>query len=174
MKTITSSRLISFLFVSLFCCVSAVIFTKSVRSEGPAKTRAVSSKEAIRMFDVGFKGRRFNFQLGRETESRYLGSPALLQAVQSGQGQPKSMISDDFNGDGMGDLVIGYANNGAGLLGMRQGNLQAIAPSDPSVFQAITRAGILLHFYQKLHFINCPKRQIFCNLVTSIPMAMRT
>ena len=54
MKTITSSRLISLPVVLLFCCLSAVIFTNSVSSEGPAKTRAGEAKEAIRMFDIGF------------------------------------------------------------------------------------------------------------------------
>src|SRR6185436_16884265 len=56
----------------------------------------------------------------------------------SAQLQPRTMISDDFNGDGMGDLVIGYANNGDGVLSLRQGNVQAIAPTG-EVFQGITQ-----------------------------------
>jgi hypothetical protein len=90
------------------------------------------------MFDMGFGSRTLNFQLGRETKNHYLGSAALQQAIQSGQLQPRTMVSEDFNGDGMGDLVIGYANGGGGVLSLRQGNVQAIAPTG-EVFQGITQ-----------------------------------
>src|SRR4030095_13643777 len=138
MKTITSSRFISMTVVLVFCCLCAVVFTNSVSSEGPGKFRGGTAKEAIQMFDIGFGSRALNFQLGRETKNHYLGSAALLQAIQSGQLQPRTMVSEDFNGDGMGDLVIGYANGGGGVLSFRQGNVQAIAPTG-EVFQGITQ-----------------------------------
>ena len=138
MKTITSSRFISMTVVLVFCCLCAVVFTNSVSSEGPGNFRGGTAKEAIQMFDIGFGSRTLNFQLGRETKNHYLGSAALQQAIQSGQLQPRTMVSEDFNGDGMGDLVIGYANGGGGVLSMRQGNVQAIAPTG-EVFQGITQ-----------------------------------
>jgi len=138
MKTITSGRFASWLVVLMLCSASALVLTSTVKSEGPRNLEAGRIKAAIRMFDIGFGGRTFNYQPGRDTQSRYLGSAALLQAMQSAQAQPRTMVSDDFNGDGMGDLVIGYANGGGGVLSFRQGNVQAIAPTG-EVFQGITQ-----------------------------------
>jgi hypothetical protein len=138
MKTFVSSRYLSIPFAFVFCCLCAFVFTNSVSSEGPGNFKKGPAKEAIQMFDIGFGSRTLNLQLGRETRNHYLGSAALQQAIQSGQLQPRTMVSEDFNGDGMGDLVIGYANGGGGVLSMRQGNVQAIAPTG-EVFQGITQ-----------------------------------
>src|ERR1044072_4515494 len=138
MKRITSSRFVSLPVVLMVCGLCAVVFTNSVSSVGPRNLSADAANEAIQMFDIGFGSRTFNFQLGRETQNRYWGSAALQQAIQAAQLQPRTMISDDFNGDGMGDLVIGYANSGGGVLSLRQGNVQAIAPTG-EVFQGITQ-----------------------------------
>jgi len=138
MKTFVSSRYLSIPVVLVFCCLCAVVFTNSVSSEGPGNFKKGPANEAIQMFDIGFGSRTLNLQLGRETKNHYLGSAALQQAIQSGQLQPRTMVSEDFNGDGMGDLVIGYANGGGGVLSMRQGNVQAIAPTG-EVFQGITQ-----------------------------------
>src|SRR6185503_1691300 len=105
MKTFVSSRYISIPVVFVLCCLCAVVFTNSVSSEGPGNFRRVPAKEAARMFDIGFGGRTFNYQPGRDTQNQYVGSAALLQSMQSAKGQPRTMVSDDFNGDGMGDLV---------------------------------------------------------------------
>ena len=137
MKIITSSRVINSAAILILCCVCALILTSTVSSEGPKNLGAGRAKEAIRMFDIGLGPHAFNFQLGRETKTQYLGSAEMRQLMQSEQAQPRSMVTDDFNGDGMGDLVIGYANANGGTLGLRQGNLQAIAPSDKEVFDGI-------------------------------------
>jgi hypothetical protein len=47
------------------------------------------------------------------------------------------MVTDDLNGDSMGDIVVGYANGYGGILSVRLGNVQAIAPTG-EVFEGIT------------------------------------
>jgi hypothetical protein len=89
------------------------------------------------MFDIGLGRHTFNFQLGRETKTQYLGAAALRQVTEAQQVQPRTMVLDDFNGDGMGDLVIGHANSNGGVLGLRQGNLQALAPTDPAILEGV-------------------------------------
>jgi len=113
------------------------------------------------MFDIGVGPHTFSFQLGRETETRYLGAGSLQQAMQAEELQPRTMVSDDFNGDGMGDLVIGYENSGAGVLGMRHGNLQAISPTDPSVFQAITQGRYPSPFLPEVKLYSLPEAPDF-------------
>ncbi|HWO02712.1 MAG TPA: VCBS repeat-containing protein, partial [Blastocatellia bacterium] len=138
MKSIISNRFVSVPVFLVLSLVGALVLVGVVSSEAISTFEPSRTAEAIRMFNVGFGSRTFSFQLGRETESRYLGSATLRRAVQSAQLQPRTMGSDDFNGDGMGDLVIGYANSGAGVLSLRLGNVQAIAPTDSEVFEGIT------------------------------------
>jgi hypothetical protein len=138
MKSITSNRFVSLPIFLVLSLVGALVLAGVVSSGAPSNLEPSRTPEAIRMFNVGFGSRTFSFQLGRETQSRYLGSAALQRAIQSAQLQPRTMGSDDFNGDGMGDLVIGYADSGGGVLSLRQGNVQAIAPTDSDVFEGIT------------------------------------
>ena len=124
--------------VTLASLVCAFLLTNIVSSESSLRRKSGPLQPAVRTFDIGLGPHAFNVQLGRDTQSRYLGAPELQQAIQSAQLQPRSMVTNDFNGDAMGDLVIGYANGGTGALSMRQGNPQAISPTDPSVFRGIT------------------------------------
>lgn len=137
MKPMTFRRWVSqpvFLGLSF---VSALLFAAVVSSEAPANRESGRTKVPIPMFDVGSGPQTFNFQLGRETKTQYLGAAPLRQAMELQQVEPRAMVSVDFDGDGMGDLVIGYANNTGGVLGLRQGNLQAIAPTDAEPFEGV-------------------------------------
>src|SRR5258705_1860933 len=142
---LTRSVLVSSVAFSTVLSISVFTIASPARMRNaliPINSKTVSefgqASDALKMFDIGFGGRTFNFQLGRETQSRYLGSDALQQAIQLAQLRPLTMVSGDFNGDGMGDWVIGYANGGGGVLSFRQGNVQAIAPTG-EVFQGITQ-----------------------------------
>ncbi|MDQ3472276.1 MAG: VCBS repeat-containing protein, partial [Acidobacteriota bacterium] len=161
MKTITRSFYAKVAFALALCCLTAFVLATNVSSEAPRKASPGTAKEAIRNFDIGQGPKTYAFHLGRETSTRYLGAGLLQQAMQAGELQPRTMVSDDFNGDGMGDLVIGYENQGAGVLGMRHGNLQAISPTDPNVFKAITEGRYPSPFLSEVTLYSLPEAPDF-------------
>src|SRR5258705_4567380 len=59
MKTITSKRFLSLTIVLTLCSICALVLTNTVSSEGPKRNQN-RTKEAIKMFDIGFGGRTFN------------------------------------------------------------------------------------------------------------------
>src|SRR6185369_1465559 len=96
------------------------------------------------------------FRAGREAENRYLGNAEGQRALQSGSAQPRAMVGDDFNGDGMGDLVTGYADNGVGIISLRNGNIQAIAPTDPAAFAGIQKGQYPVPFVSQATVYSVP------------------
>src|SRR3954447_20829223 len=156
MKTITWSRLV-LPAILILCCVSALILTSSASSEGPGRWEADRTRAPIRMFDVGLGPHTFKVQMGRDTESHYLGGSPLQQALQTGQAQPRTMVGEDFNGDGMGDLIVGYANNGSGILSFRMGNVQAIAPADHAVFEGVQQGRYPAPFLTETRLYSLPE-----------------
>src|SRR5579872_1652677 len=51
-----------------------------------------------------------------------------------------SMAADDFDGDGVTDLAVGYAGSGPGRIAIFRGNLDAFAPQSDASFRAIARS----------------------------------
>jgi len=88
----------------------------------------------VESFDVGLKMGRFKIQLDRDTATTYRGENGAARAMQEGA-RPLSMASEDFDSDGMQDLAIGYAGGLGGLLSLRRGNIEAIAPQTPEVLK---------------------------------------
>src|SRR5678816_3613287 len=105
MKTITRSFYAKVAFALALSCLTAFVLATRVSSEAARNASPGKAKAAIRSFDIGQGPKTYSFQLGRETATQYNGSSSLQQAFEAGQVQPRTMISDDFNGDGMGDLV---------------------------------------------------------------------
>jgi CSLREA domain-containing protein len=161
MKTITRSFPLNLAFALTLSCLTAFVLVTTVSSESPGNANSGKAKVAIRSFDIGQGPKTYSFQLGRETTTQYNGSSSLQQAFEAGQVQPRTMISDDFNGDGMGDLVIGYQKGGVGVLGMRLGNLQAISPTDPSVFQGLTEGRYPSPFLPEVTLYSLPEAPDF-------------
>jgi CSLREA domain-containing protein/uncharacterized repeat protein (TIGR01451 family) len=60
-------------------------------------------------------------------------------AASMGTAQPLSMVSVDFDADGVEDLVVGYSTPSGGVLAFHRGNLDAFAPQSDASFQAIAR-----------------------------------
>jgi Domain of unknown function (DUF4214) len=103
--------------------------------------KAKTTKSApVESFDVGMKMGKFNVQLGRDTATSYRGSTASAEVLSRGLARPLSMTSDDFDDDGMTDLAIGYSSGAGGVLSIRHGNIEAIAPRTPEVSEGL-RAG---------------------------------
>jgi hypothetical protein len=99
-----------------------------------ARSSRVQSKAAITIQADGRGKPYFNFRDGQEMRVAYHGERNLIEALQAGQAQPRSMAVIDLDRDGTPDLVAGYAYNGAGLLTIQHGNPDAFAPKDESVY----------------------------------------
>src|SRR5258708_8572428 len=69
---------------------------------------------------------------------RQVGPPA--QILSAGQASARSLVSGDFNGDGIADLAAGYAApGGGGIVAVHYGSLDALAPQSDASFRAIGR-----------------------------------
>jgi len=67
----------------------------------------------------------------------YAGAPAAVAALASGQLKPLALASGDLDGDGVDDLIAGYASANGGVLVIHRGNLDAFAPQSQASWQAI-------------------------------------
>jgi hypothetical protein len=81
------------------------------------------------------RGKPFlNLRDGRSMQAAYKGESALVNALQTGAAQARTLASADFDGNRTPDVVAGFAFNGAGMITLQRGNPDAFAPSDESVF----------------------------------------
>ena len=79
----------------------------------------------------------------------------------AGQAQPLSMISADVDGDGIGDLVVGYSTPNGGTIAVYRGNLDAFAPQSDASFQAIGRGEFPSPFLPDAQTFSVPVRPDF-------------
>src|SRR5207302_11272110 len=77
------------------------------------------------------------------------------------QPQPLSMINGDFDGDGIEDLVVGYATPGGGAIVLHRGNLDAFAPQSRESWLAIGQGRFPQPFLAEAQVINVPIRPDF-------------
>ncbi len=156
MKSKTSVFSVLFLLI--------IIYFGSTALTNPVSSKEIShrhTKESVQMLDIGEGSHSFKFQIGRDTPNNYLGETKLRQALETGQAQPRALMSDDFNGDGMADLVIGYSYNGGGILSVRLGNLEAIAPQKPEVLQGISEGHYPAPFLTEAKLLSLPEAPDF-------------
>src|SRR5258708_31604319 len=64
---------------------------------------------------------------------------ALAQSLAAGKAVPLAMAKGDFDGDGVDDLLVGYAAPSGGAIVLHRGNVDAFAPQSEDSFQAIGR-----------------------------------
>lgn len=74
---------------------------------------------------------------GKNLAVKHVGSDHALQMLNSGQAEPLSMAQGDFHEDGIPGLVVGYRANGANLLVVHEGNLDAFAPQSQQSWEAL-------------------------------------
>jgi hypothetical protein len=67
----------------------------------------------------------------RRLPTRYVGDDSARQLLESQQVDPRALAAADFDEDGVPDLVSGYAANGAGIVTLHRGNVDAIFPNTP-------------------------------------------
>ena len=61
----------------------------------------------------------------------FSGPAASQQALEKGLARPVALAAGDLDGDGVPDLIAGYAVARAGILAVRRGNVDAIYPNSP-------------------------------------------
>ena len=79
------------------------------------------------------KTRSLSFQLpsARPLAADYIGPKSLRQQLDGGLAQPTALTADDFDEDGVPDLVSGYTGADGGLLTLHRGNVDAIYAHSP-------------------------------------------
>ena len=119
----------------VLCLVIATIpLALYVRVDSKSSKPEITAKTAITV-QAAERGKPFlNLQDGREMAVAYRGDQKLTNALQEGAAQPRTLSSGDFDHNGTPDLVAGYSFNGAGMVTLQQGNPDAFAPTDDSVF----------------------------------------
>ncbi|MFL6208006.1 MAG: Ig-like domain repeat protein [Pyrinomonadaceae bacterium] len=127
MKTLLKSRYTLLCSIIAFAClVAAFVVFKSEAAKTP--TTGASVRAAVR-------GRPFlNLRDGYALKGTDASDAAFGAA---GNARPLTLAAADFDLDGAPDLLSGYAAGGQGLITFRRGNIDAFAPSDPAIFQAI-------------------------------------
>jgi trimeric autotransporter adhesin len=93
------------------------------------------SPVTLELYEVE-EGRSTPTQAAQRVPTSYTGRAEVMAKLQSGAA-PLAMASADFDGDGIADLVIGFATGGRGLLALHRGNLDAFAPQSYQSWVAI-------------------------------------
>jgi hypothetical protein len=94
-------------------------------SPRPSPQKAFSSKSDAMM------------DQGQPIFATFSGHGRALGSLQQGQAKPLAMATADFNGDGIGDLVVGYSSSTGGTISLHLGNIDAFAPRSHASWQAI-------------------------------------
>lgn len=95
---------------------------------------------------------------GRALLSRFLGTEAAVAPLASEQASGLSLISADFDQDGVADLAAGYAAAGGGLITLRRGNIDVFAPQSQASFDAIGRSEFGSPFLRDVTVLESPVR----------------
>ena len=71
------------------------------------------------------------------------------------------MASADLDGDGVADLVVGFAHSGGGILALHRGNLDAFAPQSHASWLAIAHEHFPPAFLPQASVIDIPESPDF-------------
>lgn len=112
-------------FIILQCVMNAA--EHKDQSSNPLALSRLGDNVTARLINNG--NRRINFAEGRDLLTSYVneGSSAQLQLQSSAT--PLALASDDFDEDGVPDLVCSYGENSGGLIAVHRGNLDSIYPN---------------------------------------------
>jgi hypothetical protein len=88
----------------------------------------------------------------------YQGPQVAVQALESGVARPLSLTRGDFDGNGIADLLAGYAaSDGSGIVVLHKGNLDAFAPQSNSSWQAIAERRFVEPFLSPATVFQVPR-----------------
>src|SRR5688572_3800268 len=99
---------------------------------------SVESKQMTMVYAANRGGAYVNLQDGKALRiSKYDGPQDAAEALKTGAAGARSLTRADFDGNGTPDVVAGYALNNTGLITVHQGNPEAYAPTDDSIYTRI-------------------------------------
>ena len=75
--------------------------------------------------------------------------------------QPLSLVSGDFDEDGVEDLVVGYGTQAGGLIAVHRGNLDAFAPQSHESWQATAEGRFPSPFLREARVFDIPVKPDF-------------
>lgn len=124
MKRSRSVRPLFLMFSVLFLLTVIVYlpFTRILAASNSSAT-VIQSAKAV------------NFKNAHNLKLKYVGSPDLVSALESGRAVPTALAAADFEGDGAPDVVVGYSLEDGGVLAILRGNQAAYAPKDRTLYQ---------------------------------------
>jgi CSLREA domain-containing protein len=122
-----TSKLILY-WLTLVLVVSSLVFIQSNSTKTEAGEKLSSTSERIMVHSAGRSNPWIKFSDGRDLPSLHIGSTALKLALEQRQASPLSLASEDFDEDGVPDLITGYAAPSGGILTLRRGNVDSILP----------------------------------------------
>ncbi len=96
----------------------------------------------------------------RQVETSYKGSAHARQSMSAGA-SALSMAAGDLDGDGIGDLAVGFATPGGGTIAIHHGNLDAFAPQSEKSFWAIAHGEFPSPYLPQADLIEIPVRPDF-------------
>ncbi len=97
-----------------------------------------SSSEAREKITLHASGRGnpwINLRDGHDLPTAYLGAANLEQSLEQHLARPRALAADDFDEDGMPDLVSSYADFSGGIVTIHRGNVDALFPNSPEAQQ---------------------------------------
>lgn len=131
----------------ILCVAFFVLLTVSISGVEQASTAS----------DVTVHTSALNLQDGREFRGTYVGPSAFVRFMKSGTAVPLTLVSDDFDRDGVEDLISGYAiPGGGGLITLRRGNREALAPQDAETIRQIAAGRFPPPFHSRAKVFEVP------------------
>src|SRR5256885_9082017 len=93
--------------------------------------------EQVSIREIGPHDPRLSLVNGHDLVSSYQGPAKLQRALEQNEAQALSLVSADYDEDGVPDLVSGYAYDGHGIITVHRGNVDSIYPNAPEAKQGI-------------------------------------
>ena len=126
-----------------------------------ALARPVLSQQQAAAPKPGGDSSKIYLQGERSLRISYSGEPAAVQALSLSQLKPVALAAGDLDGDGLEDLIAGYAGANGGVLVIHRGNLDAFAPQSAASWQAIGEGRFPSPFLSEAKALQLPEAPDF-------------
>src|SRR5258708_87080 len=138
------------IFVSPVVLMIALVFFSGINNE------LLAAGAPLQAGTQATQGPKIWLQDNQAVPVTHVGPTTAAQALAAGQGQPLSMTTGDFDGDGIADLLVGYKTPNGFAISVQRGNLDAFAPQSDASFQAIGRGEFPAPFLPQAQVLSVP------------------